>query len=449
MPSLKLTDSLCKGATCPTGKTQEDFWDTQEPGLGLRVTSAGRKTWCWRFRWQGERKRLTLLQYGDAPPVLFDDGDGGKIRKPAEYTLKAARIEAARLRVLLASGMNPANEADAAKTRRTMKDANTVEAVMTRRIEALRAGKVPGKKGPRSERYLQDIKDRLGLHVLPSLGSKPIVEVRPHHIAAILSPLESRGQAATHNAVLRMLRPLFSFAKVSPNPAADFHNMPEETKEAFFSVPELVRLWKALDDPAAGVHPLTALAIRLNLLTLNRSGEVAGFKLSELDRENRLWNIPAGRMKGRRPEVVPLSPLALDVIDAALASPTRPVAESLAGEQVCLFPSPRDHTKPIQQNAMSRAFARTRRIAGLQGNPATLHNLRHSGATALAASGVSRHIVTALLAHSPTTGSAVTSRYDHYDLLSERRVALATWARMVGNELDGTLQETNVVNLRG
>ena len=55
------------------------------------------------------------------------------------------------------------------------------------------------------------------------------------------------------------------------------------------------------------------------MVTLQRRAEVTGMALSEIDREKRLWLLPPERTKNRRAHVVPLSPLALELIDLALS----------------------------------------------------------------------------------------------------------------------------------
>lgn len=59
------------------------------------------------------------------------------------------------------------------------------------------------------------------------------------------------------------------------------------------------------------------LALEFLILCASRSGEVRGAKLSEIDREAKLWTIPAERMKVGKEHAVPLTDAALDVLDRA------------------------------------------------------------------------------------------------------------------------------------
>src|SRR5262249_40055439 len=87
----------------------------------------------------------------------------------------------------------------------------------------------------------------------------------------------------------------------------------EKPKERVLSDDETRVLWRALD-AANGTGKDIAAALQVILLTGQRPGEVAGAVQSELakadDPQNVRWEIPAARMKGRRPHVVPLAPMA-------------------------------------------------------------------------------------------------------------------------------------------
>lgn len=76
---------------CPPGKQQAFFRDRKQPGLGLRVTAAGARSYVYESRCDGHTVRVT-------------------IGTPAAWTLDAARKEAARLKVLTDQGINPSEQ---------------------------------------------------------------------------------------------------------------------------------------------------------------------------------------------------------------------------------------------------------------------------------------------------------------------------------------------------
>ena len=65
------------------------------------------------------------------------------------------------------------------------------------------------------------------------------------------------------------------------------------------------------------IHLTTKLALQFTSLTACRSGEVRFADWSEINHEDGLWEIPAERMKMRRPHLVPLSKQAVAVIERA------------------------------------------------------------------------------------------------------------------------------------
>ncbi len=424
MPKLTLTDAFIQGAACPTGKAQEDYRDEGSRGLALRVSKTGRKVWAFFYSIDGRERRLTLGEYG---------------KKKDQLTLAKARNEAEAIRVRIRQGEDPARTRDERKASRRAEAADSVRSVLERRIRKLeRDGRRPS--------YIKDMRGRFATHILPRIGDKAIAHVTERDVRSILDPIEAKGQASTHNRVLVMLSPLFKFAD-APDPTDKIDPLPEKESEARFTIEEIANLWRAFEDREAKIHPLTRIALRLAVLTLKRSGECAGATVGEIDHANKVWNIPANRMKGNRAEAAVLTNMAMLEIDAALNSPFRPADEE---QPHFLFPSPRDYSKPILQPSMSKAFARAKVVAGLGRHAGTLHNLRHSGATALAASGVSPYVVQALLSHAPSAAgvAAVSGRYNAYDLINERRAALETYANWLSKALEDTSNpRSNVVKI--
>ena len=406
MPQVKLTDKFIRSSKCPAGEQQIDFFDTGVTGLTLRITKFGRKVFTLRYRIAGKQKRFKLGDFGDHPNHLL---------------LRDARVKAAEVLVAIEKGDDPALERT--NQRSVEKAPNTVADGIDVYINRL-------KRRGRRESYLYDITKRLHLHVTPIIGHMEISSVTSADIAKIFRPLEADGKITTHNRVLTMLRPVFKLAKVE-DPTKEFEKLPEQPKEEWFSLEDLAKIWIALDDPETKAHPMTVLAIRLAMLTLKRGGEVASAQTNEV-KEN-LWHIPSSRMKGKRPEVVPLSKPALDIIDTTMNHHLR--------RSDCLdyiFSSRTKSNQPIERNAMSRAFPRARRLVGLGDHAGSLHSLRHSGATILASRGTSPYVVSALLSHSLSSAgvSQVTSRYNMYDLLEERRAALAIWGDLLMSEIE-------------
>jgi integrase len=173
------------------------------------------------------------------------------------------------------------------------------------------------------------------------------------------------------------------------------------------------------------------IAIELAMFTLQRRAEVSGMHRSELDLERRTWVIPEDRTKGRAEHLVPLSDQAVVLIKDALDLH----ADRRKGESQYVFPSPRSNDKPIGPGALSHAMTDVTAALGL--DDISLHDLRQTGATGIAALGVAPFIVSKVLAHKDGGGgAAVTARhYNLYAYADEKRDALNRWAERLGSLL--------------
>lgn len=89
-------------ATCPPGKSQALFWDTEQPGLGLRVTPGGAKSFIFEAKLGRQTIRMTI---GPASMPIRAPKD-----RRGNPTAAGANTEAARLAALVARGIDPRAE---------------------------------------------------------------------------------------------------------------------------------------------------------------------------------------------------------------------------------------------------------------------------------------------------------------------------------------------------
>jgi integrase len=417
-----LTDVLVRGlAPPPSGRLE--VTDTRCPGLEIRVTSGGAKSWSFRFR-DPRTSALSRVTIGAYPDV----------------SLSQARERAGQLRKTVAAGQNP-NE---------MKRREREEAT-TKNFEAL------------AERYLREYAYRfkrsaaadernLRLHVLPKWGKRRYDEIQRRDVIALCEDMVASGRATQANRVQALISGVYSFALdadlVQANPC---HRLKKRGVEnigrRILSDGELRIFWPKIVLPP--VSRRVGLALRLVLLTGTRASEAAGATRAEFEHLDDLsraaWVIPAERCKNGRPHYIPLSSLAVEVVRDALAL--------VAPDEPCLFPSPSVEAAPITGHALAVAMARFSR--GLRGDseavlswktsPPSPHDLRRSFTTRLSALGVPREDRDALLNHTPRDVGG--QHYDLYDRAREKRVALETWAAALQGLLeDGPLAD--VVSLR-
>jgi integrase len=212
------------------------------------------------------------------------------------------------------------------------------------------------------------------------------------------------------------------------------------SRERVLTEPEIVRFWKATHSMN---EPLVAM-LKLLLLTGCRLREVAGMRRSELSQDD-TWTIPGSRTKNGREHVVPLSPLARDIIAKVkvIAGPGF-VFTTIGTTPVSGFSK--------MKLQLDQLIATDAEKDGIEIQPWRLHDLRRTCATMMAESpprglGIAPHVVEAVLNHISGHKVGVAGIYNKAEYLPEKRVALDRWAVMVEELVSG--RKPNVTTLRG
>lgn len=200
---------------------------------------------------------------------------------------------------------------------------------------------------------------------------------------------------------------------------------PPPARERVLTADEIKRLWGTCDQ----VGEPYGTIIKLLLLTGGRLNEVAGMRRSELHPDG-TWQLPGARTKNKKPHVVPLPPLARELIAA------------VPGDSDVVFKSQTGST-PV--SAWSRV---KRRLDAAMGNPAAwrLHDLRRTAVTVMIELGVAPHVVELVVNHISGAKAGVAGVYNRSQMLPERKAALERWAA----HLEGlvSVNAANVVPLR-
>ena len=178
------------------------------------------------------------------------------------------------------------------------------------------------------------------------------------------------------------------------------------------------------------------LALRLLLLLGVRKAELVCAEWQEFDLGNGLWYLPASRSKTDSSLTIPLPDPALSWL--------KELQVRAAGSK-WVFPARRTGSRKrghISTDTLNVAI--TRIASGI--DHFTIHDLRRTVRTQLAAIGVAPHIAERVLNHKLRGVAGV---YDRYDYLSERREALNHWASVLDAiEYGRSINEWNVVPLR-
>ena len=232
--------------------------------------------------------------------------------------------------------------------------------------------------------------------------------VTPHNPG--LSEARARGM---HAALSSLFGWLLRHRWVDINPCTNvWRPPPSKPRDRTLSPHEIHRLWKACD-----VIPVPyGAAARLLLLLGARLNEVSAMERGELSADGAIWTIPGSRAKNHKSCVVPLPPLARDIIASLLRVSER-------------FVFSRNGHGPIT----GWSGAKHDLDAAMGGDlPAwRLHDLRRTSVSGMVELGVGVDVVELVVNHVSGTRGGVAGVYNKSELMPERREALERWARHV------------------
>lgn len=385
--------------------------DTTRAGLSVRVGTRGTLTFIYRYQVHGKRRKMTLGQYGIEPTKTLADA----------YTVHHDAWTLAR------AGIDPQHEAEEAAAKEAAAEEETAEepgyTVKDVAEEFRDRHLIPNVK-TWAETWRIIEKD-----ILPEWGEREADTITPREVVLLLDGILDRGAARMANKVRSILFQMFRFAvgrgmaETSPVVLVTRPSAETRTRDRILTDDELRAFWHKLD--SAVLLPRLRPALRLLLITGQRRGEVALATWDEFDEDAKIWTIPAARTKNGKAHTVPLTPLALDTLKtlrATLAEPRKGAEEGYTGPY--LFPSSRWSTEgPIDPKALTRAISRDRKHWGIAAF--TVHDLRRTVRSNLAALGVDPVVAKKVLNH---TLSGMDAIYDRHTYAEEKRQALTLWA---------------------
>lgn len=359
-------------------------------GLYLEVVPSGSRYWRMKYRFNGKEKRMA---FGVYPTVSLAQA-------------RALRDEAKKK---LAEGIDPSFAKKEEKLVLDVQLNNTFQAV---------ALEWHGTKVSRwSEGYASDIMEAFNKDIFPYIGQQPVNEIKPLVLLNVLRRMESRGATEKAKKVRQRCSEVFRYAIVTGraeyNPAADLTSAMsghESKHYPFLTVEELPDFFKALSGYTGS--PLVVLAARLLILTGVRTGELRGALWSEFDLEKAVWEIPAARMKMKRPHLVPLSTQALEILQQL---------KVMSGQYPLVFPGRNDPRKTMSEASINQVFKRI----GYTGK-VTGHGFRHTMSTILHEEGFNTAWIETQLAH--VDKNAIRGTYNHALYLEGRKEMMQWYA---------------------
>lgn len=397
LPRRSLSDAACRAAAA----RDKPYKLSDSGGLFLYVAPNGSKLWRLKYRHAGREKLLSLGPYS-AP------GGGG-------LSLKEARARRDQAKAQLRDGIDPSAAKREAKAEAVRAADNTLRAV-AEEWQAKQAGAW-------SESHRERVRTFLERDVFPQLGARPVAAITAPELLRLIEAIEARGALETARKVRQFLSQALRYAmrtrpEVQSNPADALRGALTRRTSKPYRHLTAEQLGPFLLNLGGYRSATTAAAIRLQLLTACRPGELRGARWAEFDLApgSELWSIPAERMKGRKRHLVPLSRQAVATL-RELAAVTRTAPDAL------LFRGLNDPREPISDATLRAALQRL-------GADTTAHGFRHLFSTMANEQLLApADVIERCLAHEPA--DRVRAAYNRAEHLDARRALLQSWADLL------------------
>ena len=399
----RITKPLTNTEVQQAKPTDKEYILSDGEGLRLRVKPNGSKLWIFNYIKPATKKRANI-SFGVYP----------------DLSLKEARIKRKEAREMLALDIDPAIHRAETKNKEKEEHENTLIHVAEQWFRV--------KKISISADYAQDIWRSLEKHIFPEIGKAPISRLRAPMVINVIRPIEAKGSLETVKRIIQRLNEIMIFAvnsgTIDSNPLAGIGKVFQAPqKQNMPSIPpsELpVFISKVAN---ASIKLTTRCLIEWQLHTMVRPGEAAGTRWDEINFDSEIWSIPAGRMKKKRPHVVPLTKQALKLLE---------VMRPISGHREYVFPSdrnPKTHANPYSANVALKRMGFHKKLVA--------HGLRSIASTALNEHGFDPDIIESALAH--VDRNQVRAAYNRTDYLERRKKMMAWWSSHIEEAGKGNL----------
>lgn len=414
----ELTRDLIERLACPPGKAQAFLRDTKSPGLKVRVTAGGAKSFVFEAKFNRSTIRRTI---GDT----------------RSWTIEKARIEANRLRVVVDGGQDP-REVDrqqqavvqlqvAQRAAAEQRAKHTLRSLCTTYCDHLKA------KGRSSHSDALGILENHLLDAYPAQAEAPAADLSKSDVIAALRRLGAAGKHTTARKMRAYLRAAYACALradsdstlpeafigfgITSNPVEGTAPIKSKAAKQHLPAKELRAYWTALK----GEQGVIGAALRLHVVTGGqRAAQLVRLHVGKDVTEEtlRLWD-RKGKRDTPREHLLPL---------------TKPIRDELAKLAPSGYALSTDGGKtPMHATSLSAWAREAATRAGLDGFQ--LKRVRSGIETLLAEAGVSLHIRGQLQSHG--LGGVQETHYDAHSYLPEKRKALVTLHRLLEQEKAG------------
>ncbi len=320
----------------------------------------------------------------------------------AQISIAAAGKLAREMREQIANGQDPL----------TLKAAEAAKLKIPTFQEAATQVHTEMKPGWRNEKHAQQWINTLVEYVFPKIGSLPIDQLQPRHIAEVLRPIWLE-KAETASRIKQRMHAVMAwgwahgFNQANPVDVVN-HLLPQQPSKTIRQEHQPAMPWQHVPTfieaelATAGEFDVTRRALLFLILTGARSGEVRAMTWSEVNLCNGLWIVPADRMKARQVHRVPLSKQAVALLQ-----------QQVGQDEELVFPSIQAR-KVLSDMTLTALLRRLAAPSDSEGRVATAHGCRSSFRDCCSEKGYARDLAERALPH--TVKNQAEAAYHRSDL---------------------------------
>ncbi|QGP79434.1 tyrosine-type recombinase/integrase [Sphingobium sp. CAP-1] len=381
---------------------ESDYKLSDGGGLYLLVRSNGAKLWRLNYRYL---EKYRTMAFGAWPDVSLADARGRRDE----------------VRRLLAAGIDPSHQQKIDAARARVEENDTFKTVALEWI-------AKQEREGLAEITLSKIRWLLD-KTYPKIGNRPIAKITAQEVLATLRAVEATGRYESARRMRSVLSRIFRYAVATTRAERD----PASDLRGALTVPKAKHLAAITTAKGAGEimraiqgytgHAVTLFALRLSAHLFVRPGELRQAEWAEFDFDRSIWEIPAEKMKMRRPHRVPLSTQVTDLFEQLW---------ELTGTGRYCFPSFRSGARPMSENTVNAAL----RALGFSQEQMTAHGFRAMAATLLNETGrFNPDAIERQLAHMENNG--VRRAYTRGEYWDERVIMMQFWSNELERLRDG------------
>ena len=391
-PQLESLDLALTDAKIRALKPKEKAYKTSDfGGLYLYVTAKGSRLWRLKYRYNGKEGKLSFGSYPD-------------------ISLKEARDLRDEARGQLANGINPSALKREKHAEAMGKTENTFNRLADQYVEKLTKEGRAKSTLKKLEWLLEDARRDFG-HI-------PIADITAPIVLKTLKKRERQEQYETAQRMRSRIGGVFRFAVATGVSDTDptfalrdaLISPTVKHRAAITDEAGLSRLLKAIEVYMGRRE--TIIALKLLLQFACRPGELRQARWEEFDFEQKIWSVPAPRMKTRKPHTVPLPETTLTLLGEL---------KDLTGWGELLFPAQTSSKKPMSENTLNQALRRM----GFTPEEVTSHGFRSTFSTFANESGL--WSPDAIEVYCARLDRNVTRRAYNRSIYWEERVKIAQW----------------------